>query len=97
LERRLEKLIALHFPPENKQDKEKKREPSKESLEGRRRPGDGGTDRSRRASSFFDLDLKDLRKINIGIDAGGLLKEALGQGDRAGKGDLRGMLLCLAG
>ncbi|KAF7311523.1 FYVE-type domain-containing protein [Mycena kentingensis (nom. inval.)] len=41
LERRLEKLIALHFPEE-----------------GRKRPGLAPAAQSRRASSFFDLDIK---------------------------------------
>lgn len=92
----MEKLIALHFPvPGSERDKEKEREQHKETLEGRRRPGVGAAERAnRRASSIFDLDLKDLRSMSFGVDAGGLWRGVLGQGQggMGGKGDIRGAL-----
>lgn len=75
LERRLEKLINLHFPAEAR----------KETGVGRRRPGVGvlGGDDNRRASSFFDFDIR-----NMSIpDAGGLLRGVLGAGEA---NDVRG-------
>ncbi|KAG6903181.1 hypothetical protein C0995_002724 [Termitomyces sp. Mi166 len=64
--RRLEKLIDLHFPEQN---------PSSTATldrHPRRQQGD-----HRRASSFFDFDIK---KINIS-DPGGLLRGVVGGGD----------------
>ncbi|KAF8969944.1 FYVE zinc finger-domain-containing protein [Flammula alnicola] len=63
LERRLEKLIELHFPHPSS-------EVSKEALEKEVRPGIGTSGReNRRASSFFDF--QNLRSLNI-HDAGNL-------------------------
>ncbi|KAJ7273151.1 FYVE zinc finger-domain-containing protein [Mycena rebaudengoi] len=49
LERRLEKLVALHFPVEDKA-----------TTGVGRRPGAGLANANRRTSSFFDLDIKSL-------------------------------------
>ncbi|KAF9049250.1 hypothetical protein BDZ89DRAFT_941093 [Hymenopellis radicata] len=70
LERRLEKIIALHFPAGGKSEHH-------EHL----RPGG-----HRRASSFFDMDLGDLKRMSMS-DAGGLWKGMLAAG--AGKNDMR--------
>lgn len=65
LERRLEKLIALHFPVENSAEKGVGARKDEASVNGRGR----GMEK-RRASSFFNLDLKN-------IDAGELWKGVL--------------------
>lgn len=75
LERRLEKLITLHFPV----------------------GGHSATDRgkhlrpegSRRASSLFDLELGDLKRMSLS-DATGLWKGVLSSG--GGQNDIRGMI-----
>ncbi len=75
LERRLEKLITLHFPV----------------------GGHSATDRgkhlrpegSRRASSLFDLELSDLKRMSLS-DATGLWKGVLSSG--GGQNDIRGMI-----
>ncbi|KAG6818213.1 hypothetical protein H0H87_000118 [Tephrocybe sp. NHM501043] len=75
--RRLEKLIDLHFPPEQPT-------PPTTTLgngNGPRRPGPKAD--HRRASSFFDFDI---RKINIS-DPGGFLRGVIGGGDL---NDIRG-------
>ncbi|KDQ33889.1 hypothetical protein PLEOSDRAFT_1033149, partial [Pleurotus ostreatus PC15] len=71
LERRLEKLIALHFP-------------EKEEQHALQRPSAG----NHRRSSFFDLDLSDLKSM----DPSGLWKNMMMQGTSSigGKGDIRG-------
>lgn len=79
LERRLEKLINLHFPPDKRKET---------GVGQRRRPGVGvvAGDNNRRASSFFDFDIR-----NMSIpDAGGLLRGVLGAGET---NDVRGTLL----
>ncbi|KAG9225965.1 hypothetical protein CCMSSC00406_0006413 [Pleurotus cornucopiae] len=70
LERRLEKLIALHFP-------------EKEEQHALQRPSAG----NHRRSSFFDLDLSDLKSM----DPSGLWKNMMMQGTSSsgGKGDIR--------
>lgn len=76
LERRLEKLIQLHFPhPDSQRAKEKERE-----AVGR--PGAG---LNRRASSFFDMDFSSIR----GKSAGDLWKGVV-QSQAGGKSDIRG-------
>ncbi|KAF4578507.1 Carboxypeptidase Y-deficient [Pleurotus pulmonarius] len=72
LERRLEKLIALHFP--------EKEEQQQQALQ---RPSAGNN----RRSSFFDLDLSDLKSM----DPSGLWKNMMMQGTSGsgGKGDIR--------
>ncbi len=73
LERRLEKLINLHFPPPG-QRKQETSEP---------RP----MQQNRRASSFWDLDLKNK-------SAGDLWREVVqSQGSQIGKNDIRGWFL----
>jgi rabenosyn-5 len=72
LERRLEKLIALHFPLEGTTSSQKE----KTAASGR--PGLGPNGRERRASSFFDLDFEGLRN-SLRDDPGSLLKGVLGQ------------------
>lgn len=73
LERRLEKLINLHFPPPG-QRKQEASEP---------RP----MQQNRRASSFWDLDLKNK-------SAGDLWREVVqSQGSQIGKNDIRGWFL----
>lgn len=89
LERRLEKLIALHFSEDGGKGKE--RESGKEGVNG----GRPGMPQNRRASSFFDLDLSDLKNM----DATGLWKGMLMQGHgQGGKSDARGNVLasCLS-
>lgn len=77
LERRLEKLIALHFPMENSTDKVVGK--SEGSVNGRGR----GLEK-RRASSFFNIDFKNM-------DAGELWKGVLqNQMIQGSKSDIRG-------
>ncbi len=76
LERRLEKLINLHFPPPG-QRKAEAPEPRPAKLE------------NRRASSFWDLDLSDLKNKS----AGDLWREVVqSQASQSGKNDVRGTL-----
>lgn len=82
LERRLEKLIQLHFPP-----------PSDGGGTGvGKRPGAtaAAAGHNRRASSFFDLDFSDLRHIDPGELWRGVLQSQAGQG---GKADIRGTFI----
>jgi len=80
LERRLEKLIALHFPVENSAEKGVGARKDEGSVNGRGR----GVEK-RRASSFFNLDLKNM-------DAGELWKGVLqSQMIQGFNGDIRGM------
>jgi rabenosyn-5 len=80
LERRLEKLIALHFPVENPADKSVDAKKAEGSVNGRGR----GLEK-RRASSFFNIDFKNM-------DAGGLWKGVLqSQMVQGSKNDIRGM------
>ncbi|PPQ77503.1 hypothetical protein CVT25_011300 [Psilocybe cyanescens] len=81
LERRLEKLIALHFPHHTH------REGLKESIETETRPSLRPMKEPRRASSFFDF--QTLRNLNIN-DAGDLWRGVVtgGLGDPA-KDDIR--------
>ncbi|KAF9457235.1 FYVE zinc finger-domain-containing protein [Collybia nuda] len=75
LERRLEKLIHLHFPAERRDDTEVERRRSGVGVAG------GGD--NRRTSSFFDFDIR-----NMSIpDAGVLLRGVLGAGEM--NGDVR--------
>lgn len=80
LERRLEKLIALHFPMENLADKGVSARKSEVSVNGR-----GKGMEKRRASSFFNIDFKNM-------DAGelwkGVLQSPMIQGSN---NDIRGM------
>ncbi|KAI0724038.1 FYVE zinc finger-domain-containing protein [Cerioporus squamosus] len=72
LERRLEKLINLHFPP-----------PGQRKLEA---PEPRPQQQNRRASSFWDLDLSDLRSKS----AGELWREVVqSQASQGGKNDIR--------
>ncbi|EIN07506.1 hypothetical protein PUNSTDRAFT_144973 [Punctularia strigosozonata HHB-11173 SS5] len=61
LERRLEKLIALHFPPSSSTASSSSPSNKTSALHphGKDRP----TAQTRRASSFFDVDLSDLRGL----------------------------------
>jgi rabenosyn-5 len=78
LERRLEKLIALHFPVENSVEKGLNVRKDEVSVNGR------GVEK-RRASSFFNLDLKNM-------DAGELWKGVLqSQMIQGSNGDTRGI------
>ncbi|KAG1748924.1 FYVE zinc finger-domain-containing protein [Suillus paluster] len=78
LERRLEKLIALHFPVENSAEKGLGAKKDEVSVNGRGR----GMEK-RRASSFFNLDLKNM-------DAGELWKGVLqSQMKQGSNGDIR--------
>lgn len=80
LERRLEKLIALHFPVENPADKSVDAKKVEGSVNGRGR----GLEK-RRASSFFNIDFRNM-------DAGGLWKGVLqSQMVQGSKNDIRGM------
>ncbi|KAF8894497.1 hypothetical protein BD779DRAFT_1609239 [Infundibulicybe gibba] len=83
LERRLEKLIALHFPAHSTTNPESPLKPS--TGTGRRRPTANPIGDNRRASSFFDFDL---RSITIG-DAGDLWKNVVSAATEGGKGDIR--------
>ncbi|RPD66331.1 hypothetical protein L227DRAFT_492519 [Lentinus tigrinus ALCF2SS1-6] len=72
LERRLEKLINLHFPP-----------PGQRKLEA---PEPRPQQQNRRASSFWDLDLSDLKNKS----AGDLWREVVqSQASQGGKNDIR--------
>ncbi|RDX56563.1 hypothetical protein OH76DRAFT_1336518 [Lentinus brumalis] len=72
LERRLEKLINLHFPP-----------PGQRKLEA---PAPRPQQQNRRASSFWDLDLSDLRTKS----AGDLWREVIqSQASQGGKNEIR--------
>lgn len=78
LERRLEKLILLHFSSPSDEDK------SKDHISARKRPPPG----NRRASSFFDFD--SLKNISINNSSGlwrGVISGGLNDG---GKQDIRG-------
>lgn len=76
LERRLEKLVALHFPPEGVAASGTGTGPRV------KRPAPGGE--NRRASFFFDLDFRNM-------DAGELWKGVLqSQAMQGGKGEIRG-------
>ena len=76
LERRLEKLIALHFPPPGSQ-------PKREAAADPR-----PVQQSRRASSIWDLDLSDLKNKS----AGDLWREVVqSQASQSGKNDIRGV------
>lgn len=80
LERRLEKLIALHFPVENAVEKGVGARKDEVSVNGKGR----GMEK-RRASSFFNLDLKNM-------DAGELWKGVLqSQMIQGSNGDIRGI------
>ncbi|KAI0093580.1 FYVE zinc finger-domain-containing protein [Irpex rosettiformis] len=89
LERRLEKLINLHFPhPDKIKEKEKEKEESR-GLNGR----PGGPAVNRRASSFFDLDISSLRGKSAGDLWRGVVTQAqagvhVGGGGNS-KGDVR--------
>ena len=75
LERRLEKLINLHFPPPGQR--------KTEALAKLRAAKEDG----RRASSFWDLDLSDLKNKS----AGDLWREVVqSQASQNGKDDVRG-------
>ena len=76
LERRLEKLINLHFPHP---DAVKQKADIHGSL-GVGRPGAGGgsTTLNRRASSFFDLDIGSLRGKSAGELWRGVVSQAQG-------------------
>ena len=75
LERRLEKLIALHFSPPGSQ-------PKREAAADPR-----PAQQSRRASSIWDLDLSDLKNKS----AGDLWREVVqSQASQSGKNDIRG-------
>lgn len=84
LERRLEKLIVLHFSSPSDEDK------SKDPISARKRPPPG----NRRASSFFDFD--SLKNISINNSSGlwrGVVSGGLNDG---GKQDIRGLFyFCL--
>jgi rabenosyn-5 len=77
LERRLEKLIQLHFSSEAEKGAQ---------LQQKLRPA-AATVENRRASSFFDLDLSDLRNMDAGELWRGVLQSQAVQG---GKADIRG-------
>lgn len=82
LERRLEKLIQLHFPPPGARG-------GKQEAAAAPRPAQ---QQNRRASSFWDLDLSDLRNKS----AGDLWREVVqSQAAQGGKNDIRGGWLCL--
>ncbi|KIM87520.1 hypothetical protein PILCRDRAFT_815045 [Piloderma croceum F 1598] len=76
LERRLEKLIQLHFSSEAEKAAQ---------LQQKQRPA-AATVENRRASSFFDLDLSDLRNLDAGELWRGVLQSQAVQG---GKADIR--------
>lgn len=89
LERRLEKLIALHFPPHSLGRDTKETEGGRFVSRGgsRKRPGNGVTGNEvRKASSLFDFDLKSVTMV----DAGGLWRGMIGATEGGGKGDIRG-------
>ena len=82
MERRLEKLINLHFPhPDLKKEKEKEKE------QATTRPAPV---QNRRASSFFDIDIGSLR----GKSAGDLWKGVV-SAQAGGKNDIRGQFSCV--
>ncbi|KAH9951889.1 FYVE zinc finger-domain-containing protein [Amylocystis lapponica] len=77
LERRLEKLINLHFPSEAQRQKDKEKAERMELSPARQ---------NRRLSSIFDLDLSDLKTKS----AGDLWREVVQtQGTQGGKNDIR--------
>lgn len=82
LERRLEKIITLHFTTPSVINQQGKGVVGME----RRRPTAGGGNDNRRASSFFDFDLK---AVSI-ADAGGLWRGVIGATE-SGKWDIRGV------
>ena len=84
LERRLEKLVSLHFPHPDQKAKEKEKE--RGSLGVRQAPA-----QNRRASSFFDIDIATLRAKS----AGDLWKGVVQAQAAGGKNDIRGQLLML--
>ena len=84
LERRLEKLVQLHFPhPDVQRQKEKEKHEGGER--GKEAAGARPGREVRRASSFFDLDLGSLR----GKSASELWKGMVQAQAAGGKGDVR--------
>lgn len=81
LERRLEKLIALHFPVENSLEKGVGARKDEVSVNGR------GMEK-RRVSSFFNLDLKNMDASELWK---GVLQSQMIQGSN---GDTRGISHC---
>ena len=77
LERRLEKLITLHFPPPGQRGKAAELVVERPAAQ-----------HNRRASSFWDLDLSELRNKS----AGDLWRDVVqSQASQGGKNDVRGM------
>jgi rabenosyn-5 len=81
LERRFEKLIALHFSEARDID------PNNDKVEKEKGNVRSGAADRRRTSSFFDLDLSDLRNMDAGELWKGVLQSQVVQG---GKADIRG-------
>jgi rabenosyn-5 len=83
LERRLEKLIALHFPPIGA------KKGADSPLPPHIRKEKTAPSALRRASSFFDIDKMKSLRLN---DPGELLRGVIGGMDAGGKDDVRGEL-----
>ncbi|KAL0947471.1 hypothetical protein HGRIS_013576 [Hohenbuehelia grisea] len=89
LERRFEKLVALHFPPPDEAGPPGEKHGGPSGKDGHsQRPGPGS---GRRASSFFDLDLSELRSSIGNVDPSDLWRGIMmqGQAGRGGKNDTR--------
>jgi hypothetical protein len=65
LERRFEKLVNLHFPPPTENKAEDSKEKEKSSPSKNENGSLRGLKESRRSSSFFDLDINDLRSMSV--------------------------------
>lgn len=85
LERRLEKLVELHFPRDDEGEKT-----TDVSAEGKGKGKERPQAPARRASSFFEIDFSELRAKSASDIWRGVL-ESRASAANGGKGDVRGM------